>query len=117
MEQRNEVLDGRMLWKILSGFFMNELEIIVSGSVYRSGVLLNYKTVSDQYRLKFKGDVKILSIPTPFQILIMDDVVYLDFRMETFTGGDKTLINTLEEIEKTDVSPFFDKLVIIKVVK
>lgn len=117
MEYENEVIDGKMFWKILSGFFMNELQVIVDGVVYKSGVLLNYKTVFDQYRLKFKGDVKVLTIPTPFEILILDGVVYLDFRMDTFTRGDKTLINTLEEIEKTDVSPFFDKLVIIKVVK
>ena len=115
MDDRIEKYDGHMMWKILSLFFMSNVEFVMGGSVYRSGVLQNYKTVSDQYRLKFKGDTRVMSLPTPFEVVVADGVAYMDYRVgETLFKGDERLINTLKRVKKRDVSPFMDKVVVLR---
>jgi hypothetical protein len=112
-----EVLDGSMTWKVLSEFFLTKVEFILDNSVYRSGILQNYKTVSDQYRVKFKGDVRVMILPTPFEILKRDDLVLFDFRPKILFHGDEKLINTLEKVKKNDASPFFNKVVRLRAVR
>ena len=112
-----EIIDGSMMWKVLAEHFLSRVEFIIDKNVYRTGILQNYKTVSDQYRVKFKGDVRVMILPTPFEILRQGDLILLDFRPETLFHGDERLINTLEKVKKNDISPFYNKIVRLKVVK
>ncbi len=112
-----EVIDGSMMWKVLAEKFLSKIEFLMDNRVYGTGILQNYKTVSDQYRIKFKGDVRVMILPTPFEILKLDDVILLDFRPETLFHGDERLINTLEKVKKKDVSPFYNKIVRLRTIK
>ena len=105
-----EAYDGRELWNVLPRYFLRKMELTLDNKVYKSGVFQNYKTVTNQYRLKFKGDTKILVIPTPFEILVQGNIIILDYRCSTLFRGDEKLINTLKRVKKQDASEVFDKI-------
>ena len=109
-----EAYDGRQFWQILPRFFLMKLDFIMDDKPYRTGIFQNYKTVSDQYRIKFKGDTRVMVLPTPFEILVKDDLMVLDYRASTLFHGDEKLINTLKRVKKQDAFVFFDKLVKVK---
>ena len=112
-----DVYDGKQLWRVLPNFFLKKIDFVVDGKSYRSGVFHNYKTTANQYRIKFKGDTRIMVLPIPFEVLVQNDLVVLDYRAATLFHGDEKLINTLKKVKKEDASAFFDKLVKIKVIE
>jgi len=115
MESKIQEYDGHDLWRVLSKHFLKNMNVVLNGKIYRSGIFQNYKTVSDQYRLKFKGDVKVMVLPVPFEILEHDNLLLLDYRTKTLFHHDKKLINTLKKVKKNDASVFFDQLLEIKI--
>ena len=113
--EKFETYEGDKLWEILPRFFLTKMNFIIDGRTHRSGIFQNYKTVSDQYRIKFKGDVRVMVLPTPFEILLQGNTMILDYRAETLFHGDEKLINTLKRVKKQDASVFFDKIVKVKI--
>ena len=106
-----ESFDGSLLWTVLPRFFLKNLNFEIDGKTYRSGVFQNYKTLFEQYRIKFKGDTRVMTLPTPFEVMVVGNTMFLDYRVKTLFRGDSRLINTLKRVKKKDVSIFFDKFV------
>ena len=115
MEPQIQIYDGHELWLVLSKHFLKKMEFILEDKIYRSGIFQNYKTVSDQYRIKFKGDIKVMVLPVPYQIIESSDMILLDYRAKTLFHDDQKLINTLKKVKKNDASIFFDRLLKVKI--
>lgn len=113
--EKIEAYDGRQLWEVLPKFFLRKLDFIMDGKSYRSGIFQNYKTASNQYRIKFKGDTRVMILPIPFEVLVQGNTIVLDYRVATLFHGEEKLINTLKKVKKDDAFVFFDKIVKITV--
>lgn len=111
LKKKIEICDGSLLWTVLPKFFLKTIDFKIDDKTYRKGVFQNYKTVFEQYRIKFKGDTRVMTLPTPFEIMVIGNTMFLDYRVNTLLRGDSRLINTLKRVKKKDVSVFFDKLV------
>ncbi len=102
-----------------SNFFQQYFQIIVNDQIYRTGklILLNHKEFYLKliYIDKKHNKQRTVEIPLPYNFLIKNNEIILDYTNDTFCNKNEDLFLNIKKINTNyNHHPFYNKKILLK---